>query len=312
VTGRKLKPSEMDPVAVGAGVAGVAVARGELLVVDDLARDPRFSGRASGDRYLSRAFAVAPLRGADGPLGALCATDRADGARFSEDDVLLLRILAREIAAAWEPSAAGAGAVAADADVTLRLLPEAEPTHAERDAELVRRICDALTREVEPARVLGAAVAAVAEALPAAPVSVYFVDNASGELRREAQWQGDGPGDRAALPRTAGLTGMVLQTGRPVATDRPERDPRFDAASDTPEGGGAGPLLCVPLKLRGKTLGLLRAFPVEGASAAARTGEMIAAAMSAAVRNVLLYRSLLESIEDVARARREAPSGEPR
>jgi len=90
-----------------------------------------------------------------------------------------------------------------------------------------------------------------------------------------------------------------------VATDAPESDPRFDAAVDTPEHGRPSPLLCVPLRLRGKTLGLVRAFPSGGASASARTGEILGAALSAAVRNVLLYRSLLESIDEVAEARRE-------
>jgi hypothetical protein len=47
-------------------------------------------------------------------------------------------------------------------------------------------------------------------------------------------------------------------------------------------------------------------FPKEPAAASARTGEVLAAALSAVVRNVLLYRSLLESIEDLARARRDA------
>ena len=51
---------------------------------------------------------------------------------------------------------------------------------------------------------------------------------------------------------------------------------------------------------------MVRAFPPGGAAASARTGEVLAAVLSAAVRNVLLYRSLLESIEDLAEARREA------
>ena len=59
------------------------------------------------------------------------------------------------------------------------------------------------------------------------------------------------------------------------------------------------------MRLRGKVLGVLRAFPSRGA-APARTGEILAATVSAAVRNVLLYRSLLESIDEVAGARRAA------
>jgi hypothetical protein len=38
-------------------------------------------------------------------------------------------------------------------------------------------------------------------------------------------------------------------------------------------------------------------------------GEVLAAALSAAVRNVLLYRSLVDTIDEVARARREAQRG---
>jgi hypothetical protein len=62
----------------------------------------------------------------------------------------------------------------------------------------------------------------------------------------------------------------------------------------------------VPIRLRGKVLGLARVFPKEPAAASARTGEMLAAGLSAVVRNLLLYRSLLEAIEDLARARRDA------
>ena len=48
-------------------------------------------------------------------------------------------------------------------------------------------------------------------------------------------------------------------------------------------------------------------FPEAGDDApSARTGEVLSAALSAAVRNVLLYRSLIESIEEVAKVRRES------
>ena len=64
------------------------------------------------------------------------------------------------------------------------------------------------------------------------------------------------------------------------------------------------PYLCLPIRLRSKTVGALRVFLEAGADASPRTGEVLAAAFSAAVRNVLLYRSLLESIDEVAEVRR--------
>jgi len=42
--------------------------------------------------------------------------------------------------------------------------------------------------------------------------------------------------------------------------------------------------------------------------ASARSGELVGSALSAAVRNALLYRSLLESIDEVAEVRRAARS----
>jgi FixJ family two-component response regulator len=298
-TGAAVAAERMDPVPVGAGVAGVVFAAGEPLVLGDLGADARFASRTARERYRSRSVALAPVPGPDGPTGVLCATDREDGAAFGEDDLVVLQILAhhagRLLAAAPAPAPEAAAGAEASND----------------DAELARAICDVLSVEVEPQRLVEAALRPVASALPAAPVSLYLIDNASGELRLEGQHDPTGRGDRKSLPRQRGLTALVLQTGRVVASDRPQADPRFDPDADTPENGVVGPLLCVPLRWRGKVLGVVRAFPQAGAAASARTGEVLSAALSAAVRNVLLYRSLLESIEDLAEARREArgPSG---
>jgi GAF domain-containing protein len=242
---------------------------------------------------------VVAVPGEGGNLGVLCATDREGGAAFGEDELALMQILAHQLGSLLAASPAAPEAPA----------PAPQPAgdaSAESDLELARAICDVLAVEVEPQRLVEAALRPVARALPAAPVSLYLIDNASGELRLEGQHDELGRGDRKSLSRQRGLTALVLQTGRVVATDRPQSDPRFDPDIDTPENGVVGPLLCVPLQWRGKTLGVARAFPQGGAAASARTGEVISAALSAAVRNLLLYRSLLESIEDLAEARREA------
>ena len=89
-----------------------------------------------------------------------------------------------------------------------------------------------------------------------------------------------------------------------VAAEAPESDPRFVAEVDTPTDAAPGPILCLPLGVRGKTLGVARIFPELGTVASARTGELLAVSLSAAIRTVLLYRNLLDAIDDVARARR--------
>lgn len=298
-TGASLPPDRMDRVAVGAGVAGEVFATGQPVVVSDVDADPRFGARIRRPRYRSGSLAAVIVPGSDGPLGVLCATDREAGAAFGEDELALMQILAQQL-----------GPLLAEPPAPIETpapAPQAAPDpRTESDLELARAICDVLAVEVEPQRLVEATLRPVARALPAAPVSLYLIDNATGELRLEGQYDETGRGDRKSLPRQRGLTALVLQTGRVVATDRPQNDPRFDPDIDTPENGVAGPLLCVPLHWRSKVLGVVRAFPQGGAAASARTGEVISAALSAAVRNVLLYRSLLESIEDLAEARREA------
>jgi hypothetical protein len=172
---------------------------------------------------------------------------------------------------------------------------------------MAREICDVVAEEADPRRLVDAALRPVARGLPAAPVALYMIED--GELTLEGQCDGMGSGDRPNLPMNRGLTGTVLQTGHLVATDDPAADARFDRDVDTPSSGTVGPLLCVPIRLRGKVLGVVRAFPSGAARASAATGELLSASLSAAIRSVLLYRSLLESIDEVADARRAARGG---
>ncbi|UCE85467.1 MAG: GAF domain-containing protein [Deltaproteobacteria bacterium] len=293
-TGRKLAVEEFDPVPVGEGPAGRALS--ESILVREAEAEDGARSRHPGERYASRSFAIAPLAAGARKLGVLCAADPAGGTSFDEEDGALLRILALQ--AAWLLESGGGG--------TPEAAVEVPAGGSDPDAELARSVCDAVTAEVEPTRLLEAALRPVAQALSAAPVSLYLLDPASGDLLREGQCDGELRPDRPRIARGGGLTGTVLETGRLVASAEPAADPRFDAEIDTPEDGRAGPLLCIPLRFRGKVLGVFRAFPPEGSDVSARTGEVLAAALSAAVRNVLLYRSLVETIEEVARARREA------
>ncbi|MGH0034401.1 MAG: response regulator [Myxococcota bacterium] len=311
--GREIDPDEMDAVPVGDGVAGLAVARAEPLVVGDVAEDDRFPGREDGSRYRSGSFAVTPIESAAGPVGVLCATDREGGGVFGEEDLPILRLLAMQLSELMAVGRADAQAepaldLAPADDATIPGYSGYEVPEVDYDAELARLVCDAVVSEVEPERVIRAALEPLAAGLPALPVALFLADHAAGALRREGEWDGGTRSDRDSLPLDKGLTGTVFQTGHLVATEQPDLDARFELDVDTPEDGVAGPMLCIPLRLRGKVVGVARAFLGEGGRASARTAEVLSAALSAAVRNVLLYRSLVESIEEVAAARRQSQS----
>ncbi|HXK21781.1 MAG TPA: GAF domain-containing protein [Myxococcota bacterium] len=290
---------ELAPMAIADSVAGLALDAGEAVWIDDVDRDERCAGRPRRGRYASGSALLVPIRGEAGTLGVLCATERPPADPFAEEDLALARLLA--LAAA--PRLAPPPVVPAPPEPAAEP-PRVDPEEAVR-VELAREIASALCAEIEPAPLLRAALRPIAERLGASPVSLYLVDSRVGSLALEAS-AGAGRADRPRLPRERGIAGRVLAGGGAVAADQPESVPGFELAVDTPEDGAAGPLYCVPIAIRGRVLGLARAFLRAGAGTSARTAELLSSALSAAVRNALLYRSLLESIDDLARARRES------
>jgi len=327
----------LSPRKVGEGASGRCFEEGNVLCVPDVREDARFAGRGAG-QYGGAAFAVVPLVCLGEPVGVLCLTDAADEQGFSAEEANVLRLLGMQVSEF----------LAADPEV-VRILEAASTLEAEGvgdalggasgranlradgDGELARAICEAVAAEVEPARVLRLALGSVARVLGAGPVALYLYAPDGGSLRREAEIEGSAGGDRERLPLDRGLVGTVCQTGGLVATAEPGADARFDARVDTAADGVPRALLCVPIKLRDKVVGIFRAFfdgPAgraighpgaagrfaAGERPSARTAEVLSAALSAAVRNVLLYRSLLQSIEELASARRAArgEGGAPR
>lgn len=305
---------ELERVPAGRGVAGTVVQRREALVVRDVASDPLFAGHTMEDRYATSSFVVAPLLDRDEPLGVLCATDRTGGGVFGDDDLALLRILAMQLAELVMSRPAGEDTLTADVGRTpiaseLAAVPpkvDDEFEARERDAELARLVCQAVIDEIEPSRVIRAALAPIVGLLPAAPVAIHLLDAETGRLRLEGESDGSVGSDRPELDGEKGLTGLVMKTGHMVVTAEPSVDPRFDPGNDTPESGQVRPMMCLPIHFRGKVIGVFRAFLPDGEAPSVRTGEVLAAALSATMRNVGLYRSLVASIEEVAQARREA------
>jgi len=325
-TGHSIPPSEMDVVLPGEGVAGFALTAGTPFAVADARTDDRFRDIAISDRYRGHSFVLVPLVAAGQPFGVLCASETSSGEPFGEEALTLLRLLAQQFVAGSVLAGKGRSLEGArrgprigDVDLlpvaplgeswldTLDVLPKAEnASEFDGDGEIARGICRAVTEELDPERLLRAALGSLAAALPAAPVSLYLADPNTGELQRESMSEGNSAGDRLRLPRDLGLTGRVLQSGEVLALANPGRDGRFDSEVDTPQDGRPRPLLCLPIRMRGKVIGVARAFLPVGSSVSVHRGEVAAAALSAAVRTALLYRSLLSTIEEVAEARRAA------
>ena len=297
--GSELPPDELADTRTTESIAGLALGADDVLRIDDVERDPRCQGRVRYGQYASRSALLAPVTVDGQPYGVLCAADRVAGGTFDEGEVALVRLLAAHLGARLSGSGLAPNENSASGQD-----PQfpGDPEEAQR-VELALAIAAAITEEVEPEALLSRALGAISDSLDGL-TSVHLIDPATGGLRLEAQHEHGARSDRTEIEIGGGLTSLVLQTGRLVAAEVPESDPRFVAEVDTPSDAAPGPILCLPLGVRGKTLGVARIFPELGTVASARTGELLAVSLSAAIRTVLLYRNLLDAIDDVARARR--------
>ncbi|MFH0887226.1 MAG: GAF domain-containing protein, partial [bacterium] len=95
--------------------------------------------------------------------------------------------------------------------------------------------------------------------------SVYLLDEKTGELYYEAA-----TGDKTAplktmkLQKGQGVAGWVLQNEKPVIVNDVRSDPRFENKVDSKTGFTTRSMMCVPLKVKGRTIGVLQALNKKG------------------------------------------------
>jgi GAF domain-containing protein len=95
-------------VPPGRGIVGHVFASGEAVALSDLAADPRFdlaTARRTG--YVPRSLAAVPLVDRGTRVGVLQVLDKRSSAAFSERDMELLAVFARQAASAIESARLG-------------------------------------------------------------------------------------------------------------------------------------------------------------------------------------------------------------
>ena len=306
--GRVIPGGELDPVRSGEG-AGRRRA-GPLRV--DPGGGPR-AGRALPEPRAGSAATTRPpspwRRSSPARTRSACsARPTARDGPMDADDLALLRILAQQAARLLDRPEPAAAEPEALAEPELLDEEEAHRGHARR--RRARRGAGARDLRGRHRRG-GAAAHPRGRARTHRPLARRGARLALPGERgaRRAGARGRVGRRREERPRAPaarrGLTGFVFESGGIVASAAPASDSRFAPAVDTPDDGVARSLVCGPIRFRGRTLGVFRAFPESGAEASPALAELLSAALSAAVRNVLLYRSLVQTIEEVAVARRE-------
>jgi signal transduction histidine kinase len=224
----------------GRGLLGELITNPEPLRLSDMSAHPRSFGFPEGHPPM-KTFLGAPVRIRDEVFGNLYLTEKKDGTEFDEEDQAVLTALGAAAGVAvgnarlYEEARRQQQWLRASAEVTERLLSEADP-----DDVLALVTVQALEMSGADLVVL---------ALPAGNPTQLVIEHAVGE--------GAGAALGLVLPVDGSVSGLVLNSGKPLSLDDFSGDERV--APVAREHMRLGPAVVFPLGAPGNVRGILTA-----------------------------------------------------
>ncbi|MCB0194092.1 MAG: GAF domain-containing protein [Anaerolineae bacterium] len=271
------------------GVAGRVLTLGRTVVVDNY---HSFSGRL--ENFAEAAFGAVlavPLYWGNKVRGVLCLMHKPDGLRFREDDIWLMELFAAQSAIALEKS---------------QLLEEAQEKARQLTtlSEVSTAIGSTLDLDIVLMRIMEHAV----QLLNAEAGSLLLADAQRENLRFEVVL---GPtGDKLVGVETSigkGIIGNVAQTGEPLIINDVSSDPRWDVDFDEETEFKTKDLMCVPMQIRNKIIGVIEVlnkqdgstFTEEDCNLLMSFGGQAAIAIQNAQKFTLTDRALAERMQEL-------------
>lgn len=166
-----------------------------------------------------------------------------------------------------------------------------------RALETVLRFGALVNSSLDIETVLDHAMQWAEEFMKASASTIYELDEAAGELIvRLARGEKKGQAREIRLRVGEGIAGDVVQSGEPVIVQDVRQDRRFDRKFDLMTGFETRSMICVPLTIRGKTIGAIQVFNKKSDEQFSFTDlELLTAAsqqIAVAIENARLYQRL--------------------
>jgi K+-sensing histidine kinase KdpD len=263
-------------MSTGEGIAGLVVQEKRLISVPNVEEDPRFL--TTDTAIPKKSLLTVPLMIDGDCIGTLSLNSDRAGA-FSTDDERLLTTLAAQAAVAvrnaWLHQ-----------EVQRRL----------EELTFLNRVGRTVTSSLDLERVLTTVMGETALMLRTEAVSILLLDEESSELVFEAAV---GPRSEEMkglrLPLGQGIAGWVAREDQRLLVPDVRQDPRFYPAIDEATGFITRSILAVPLRIKGKVLGVIEAVnQTEGYFDQADVASLSSIAQWAAIaiENARLYETV--------------------
>lgn len=290
--GLNLDLSTLPVRKIGEGIAGTVAERGEAVLVKDIkagvVKESGFAGQ-----YKTGSFLCVPVKVLGKTISVISVNDKLTGESFTDSDLSIMTTFSHQVALALENAM-----INADMERYIEKLT------------LLNEMGKTLLAMVDPKEIFKDIVKKTKEVLEVELCTLLLSEETTGDLRFET-----GVGDEGELTQELtikegeGITGWVLQTGKTAVADNAEEDKKYVHGIDGFPNLKVRELICAPLKIKGKTLGVIRATNKKRTPGfSARDIEImdsIASQSSIALKNAWLYKNLVSSVDEVAATNKE-------
>lgn len=183
-------------------------------------------------------------------------------------------------------------------------------TSQEEELKTLARLSAVLNSTLDPLEVQRKAMEAATELMKAEVGSLLLVDEVKNELYFEVALGEKGSKVKEIrLKMGEGIAGWVAEHGRPLLIDDVDKDPRFFRKADEKSTFITKNMICVPVKIKEKTIGVLQAINrVDGVFMPKdiELFRMLANQVAISIHNARLMEELRQTFYETAEAMAEA------
>jgi signal transduction histidine kinase len=186
--------------------------------------------------------------------------------------------------------------------------------HSLEQLTFLRETSQALTSTLDLRQVLDNTMELATEILGAQASTLMLIDEETNELVFDIPY-----GEKRELLRSyrmsmeEGIAGWVATHGKPTMVNEAAGDERFSSGADARTGFLTQSVICVPLQIKDRTIGVLEALNKVSSQGFndddLRLLSTLAAQAASAIENARLYRSLREERDKILRVQEEARRG---
>jgi len=171
---------------------------------------------------------------------------------------------------------------------------------------ILKQVGETISSTLDLQAILAALLGAAKDALHSEASSLLQVEEATGDLVFEVALGERGEKVKEfRLKRGQGIAGWVAEHGEPLCIPDVTRDPRFLTQVDATTGFVTKSILCVPLRLKGTTIGVIEVMNKRGPRPYdhedQRLLQAIASQAAVAIENAKLYQRVSQQLEDLKR-----------